>query len=423
MKGLSVKLVASALLVSLLALPADLSAQEARGADVVVIRLDGSEVSGELIAVRPDALLLLENGRDVSVPLADVRTVRVVKKSLAGEGALDGLAVGGLPAAFWAAHAGKSEFGPILPVLSVGSAGIVGAIVGAFAGSMAGRDEIFAVPAGPEAVPPGHWDRLRAHSLEGRRRERWPRFRLSLSVEARLWPAYALQRDGSFGFPDEAAPESGPYPISFYVGRSSYIGRAGWGPVSLSCDWAERWSAEISFHIGSQVVGYNCGLASFTSTVDGKTYTADDLWSFNETRYTEIFAGLVYRPLPPAAGRRFAAEIGAAAGPAWVRVADRWLGWPYADDLTLPVRRKVVLAGSVRAAIDYRIAPGLTLGAYGGYRILEATLPGAVGRMTITFESDDEDPEYLERLTEVAIPAFPVKQSGAFWGLRTVFHF
>ena len=73
MKVMPAKLIASTLAVSLLVLPAGLAAKEKRGADLVVAKIDGSKVSGELIAVKPDSLLLLSAGMDLSIPLVDIR--------------------------------------------------------------------------------------------------------------------------------------------------------------------------------------------------------------------------------------------------------------------------------------------------------------------------------------------------------------
>jgi hypothetical protein len=57
MKKVTAKLIVSALVVSFLILPAGLSAKERRGADLIVTRLDGSQLSGELIAVKPETVV------------------------------------------------------------------------------------------------------------------------------------------------------------------------------------------------------------------------------------------------------------------------------------------------------------------------------------------------------------------------------
>src|SRR4030042_1573015 len=86
--------IAVALVISLLALPAGLSAKERRGADLIVTRLDGSKARGELIAVKQDTLLLFSPGTDLTIPLADIKAVQIVRKSRAGKGALYGFRAG-----------------------------------------------------------------------------------------------------------------------------------------------------------------------------------------------------------------------------------------------------------------------------------------------------------------------------------------
>jgi len=169
MKTMTAKLIASVLVVSFLVLPAGLSAKERRGANLIVTRLDGSQVSGELIAVKRDSLLLLSNGRDESVDLADIKTVRIVKKSLAGKGALYGFLAGALGGALWGSANQDSD------VLGNGTAWVAGAYVGAIGalsglllGSVAGLDSSFTVAGKPETVVNEYWDKLRAHSREPR---------------------------------------------------------------------------------------------------------------------------------------------------------------------------------------------------------------------------------------------------------------
>ncbi|HSA96491.1 MAG TPA: hypothetical protein VLJ16_10585, partial [Acidobacteriota bacterium] len=97
MRPLRQRLVAFSLAVWVLALPAGLSAKDKRGSDLVVTRLDGSQVRGELIAVRRDSILILSAaGRDESLDLAAIRTVRVVRNAKAGKRALTGFLVGAL---------------------------------------------------------------------------------------------------------------------------------------------------------------------------------------------------------------------------------------------------------------------------------------------------------------------------------------
>jgi hypothetical protein len=90
-----------------LALSGNLYAKN-KGAKLIVTKIDGQQIGGELITVKPNSLLLLNTeGRDVSVGIGDIRVIRIVKKSKffqslgiglligVGTGAILGLAEGG----------------------------------------------------------------------------------------------------------------------------------------------------------------------------------------------------------------------------------------------------------------------------------------------------------------------------------------
>ena len=52
------------------------------GANLIIQKINGQQVSGELITVKPSSLLLLNTeGKDVSVDIEEIKVIRVVKKS------------------------------------------------------------------------------------------------------------------------------------------------------------------------------------------------------------------------------------------------------------------------------------------------------------------------------------------------------
>jgi hypothetical protein len=69
---------------ALLICPTSLKANERRGAEVTVQKLDGQEVKGELIAVKPESLLLLDSfsATDVSIAFADITRIKITKKPI-----------------------------------------------------------------------------------------------------------------------------------------------------------------------------------------------------------------------------------------------------------------------------------------------------------------------------------------------------
>ena len=89
------KFTALFLIFSLVMLSVNLYAKERRGAKLTITKKDGQQIEGELITVKPKSLLLLNtDGKDVSVGIADIKVIRVVKKSKAGLGAGIGAGIG-----------------------------------------------------------------------------------------------------------------------------------------------------------------------------------------------------------------------------------------------------------------------------------------------------------------------------------------
>ena len=89
------KFISLFLIFSLVLLSGSLYAKERRGAKLLIIKKDGQLIEGELITVKPSSLLLLDTeGKDVSVGIADIKVIRVMKKSKALLGAGIGLLIG-----------------------------------------------------------------------------------------------------------------------------------------------------------------------------------------------------------------------------------------------------------------------------------------------------------------------------------------
>jgi hypothetical protein len=429
MKKVTAKLIASVLIISFLIIPADLSAKESRGANLVVTRLDGSQVSGELIAVKRDSLLLLSNGRDESIDLADIKTVRIVRKSRAGLFAGIGGAAGATLGAFVGLYMGGGDDESGAASIRGGVVyGALGALAGLLAGSMVNSDTHFTVAGKtPEAVA-GFWDELQAYSRMGRlpeaRVQAAPanaegsapgRFRLSVAGSSSSPIQHLRQRGGSFRFPNEPPPESGPYPLAIVALAGPTDGwLPSWGPVSLAYDWNERWSAEVEAFSAPGNRGAMDAELAFTSGVDGLAYA----FPFGEThlaKYTGLVAGVTYRPLSPSALRRSVVEIGAAAGPAFVSVSTFYPGVP---------AKKTAFCGRIQVAYDFYFIPAVSVGASAGYRYMKTSVPEEPVLWDIVFE--ESIPPYaatLQRPTEITLPDLSVDGSGPFIALRIGFRF
>lgn len=137
------KFIALFLVFSIISLYTGLYAKERHGADIMVQRIDGQQVSGELIAVRVDSLLLRESAlwADVTVDVEDIKVITIVKESKK----VLGMLIGGGSGALIAAVAYKESeemfsFYPTKGQMVVGAA-IFGILVGWATAVGAGKDK------------------------------------------------------------------------------------------------------------------------------------------------------------------------------------------------------------------------------------------------------------------------------------------
>jgi hypothetical protein len=145
MNPTSKKFISLFLVFSLVMLSANLYAKERRGAKLIVTKKDGQLIEGELITVKPNSLLLLDTeGKDVSIDIADIKVITIVKKSKVGKGALYGLLIGGVIGALEGIREGKDAFifsSSELAAMGALVFGLLGALLGAGVGAVAGTDK------------------------------------------------------------------------------------------------------------------------------------------------------------------------------------------------------------------------------------------------------------------------------------------
>jgi len=138
------KLVATVVACLILVLPGALSARERHGANLAVSLKDGQTVTGELIAVKPDSLLLFSpSGKDESVDLAGIRAIRIVRRSKAGLGAAGGFLAGAVVLASAVYHQNEGDSGAQGAGAIVFGAigGVAGGLIGLGVGAAAGSDQ------------------------------------------------------------------------------------------------------------------------------------------------------------------------------------------------------------------------------------------------------------------------------------------
>ncbi len=140
------KLISLFLIFSLMMLSVNLYAKK-RGAKIE-IWVTGDRyirhIKGELITVSPNSLLLLNReGKDVSVDIADIKSIRVVKKSKLLLGAGIGLGIGGVGVLLLGGGV-PSEDTATQFALSLMALGI-GLLIGTIGGVVAGTDKTFQI--------------------------------------------------------------------------------------------------------------------------------------------------------------------------------------------------------------------------------------------------------------------------------------
>ncbi|MFB0564110.1 MAG: hypothetical protein ACETWK_00350 [Candidatus Aminicenantaceae bacterium] len=147
------KFVSLLLIFSLMPLSWSLAAKERRGAELIIQRIEGIQLRGELIAVKRNSLLLMEyeSAATQDIPLDEIDVIRVVKESKAGKWTFYGLILGGGIGAL-SGYTADPDALPSREVSAVIGAvvfGLSGALLGKFVSEAAGKDVIFRVRGRP----------------------------------------------------------------------------------------------------------------------------------------------------------------------------------------------------------------------------------------------------------------------------------
>lgn len=132
----------------------DLLARERKhGAELLIMKKDGQQLRGELIAVKQDSLILLVSGIDSTVDIKDTRMIKVLKKSKFLKGAGIGFVIGGISGTLYGLLAMSGEdsdewanfFRMLLTLVAAAGGGGIGFITGGVIGLLAGIDKTIEV--------------------------------------------------------------------------------------------------------------------------------------------------------------------------------------------------------------------------------------------------------------------------------------
>ena len=123
---------------SLMMLSMNLYAKERRGSKLIITKLDGQLIEGELIAVKQNSLLLLDTeGKDVSVDVGDIKVFRIENKSKFWTGVRIGGFIGAVAGALLFLASEKEEVG-FIPFAVLSSHAIQGGVIGVIFGGTIG---------------------------------------------------------------------------------------------------------------------------------------------------------------------------------------------------------------------------------------------------------------------------------------------
>ena len=445
MKRWSDRLVATVVALLILALPGTLSARERRGADLIITRQDGRQVQGELIAVKPDTLVLLtSDAKDVSVVLVEIKTIRILRRSKAVEGMFWGLWAGAVGGAIWGGTAASDEEVGWLGGAALGAmlVAVPAGLVGLLAGIGAGVDDRINLAGLPEP----EMNRILAKLSRQAREPRVyvpppgilvpgePKIKPAPSGYERTrfkltWiPGYRVggrgysgeEEDITFRFPGNLPPEeAGPYSSTGHslVDRP----RFSLGRITLAYEWSRRLASEIELHVSDRLTDQRFGDLRFTSTLDGLTYS--DSFETNEVvSSTSLLVGLAFRPLTPALLQPHVLEFGAAAGPAWIGWKGRSI-YDYYPDYWTHVRRTTTWTARARISYDYYFNRAFSMGAFAEYRWLHTDISSFSVTMFGQYSEWGNPVNPLARTTEVTLPGRTIALSGLACGLKFGFSF
>ena len=124
-------------------LSANLAAKERRGAKLEIVKNNGDQLKGELLAIKKDSILLLESssGTDASVNISEIDRVKILGKSKTFWRAAEGFLVVGSAAAIIGAIRGSSDFSRLTPARGALAGGVIGGLAGLLLGTVVGLEE------------------------------------------------------------------------------------------------------------------------------------------------------------------------------------------------------------------------------------------------------------------------------------------
>lgn len=414
------------------------AAAERRGSTVEVMLIGGGRITGELLAVKSDALLIYDRSacQGKHIDLRQVAQVKVMKKPRALLGFVIGLGLGLATVTINVKN--NYEYAGLAYLLITPPAALLGGAIGGIVSmpekfSLPGessrslrqnlaRLERFArEPDLERPVEPlfaegmAFNDQTKNHEAKRLRQFRH-RFRL-------LWSPGKLKisgnRDfhgekGSFRFVNEITSKvTADYP--FKLDSAFHVSSAQWrvGLARLEYELTPHFSSSLEFNPLGELTGWIRGHFSYDS-IDYAMQCESTHYIHNEYSFHSLLLGLNWKPFTPSFARKHCIELGIAAGPAQVQVK-------YRHNLNSYLKFKdSTWSCKVHAAYDYFQTEDFSLGIFAEYQHLRASFASATfsGEMVSFTLKRDSYIYGFSRRTDVTFPGYNIQLQGLAYGLR-----
>jgi hypothetical protein len=445
--------VALALIVALAVPTGDLCAKtRSRGAEVVVQRMDGTFLAGELLAVQGKTLVVSDrvSARDVTVGIEDVRAIRIVRHSKVLKKAALGFLYAGVPVgALGLAGGGGGGITNRIPAIALfGAAGALyaglravakgadeTAVLGGAPGTRAdsalkklGSMALFrgALPANFDGV--GRQPKLGAPlaANQGRFEDlmapRLPRFHLSfepaLYTSRETAPSTHLFQNMGFG---DTHP--GGSVFFFDYGPTTYPRATGGSGISLRGFTAE-YSLNRSFVVGFAYASLGKvaveGFRMIPVTWRGESYYTE-LYASAASAGDGYFITAAWRPTPDIFFNRYAFKLGVELGLCAARMTFGTSEYAFGTDVDKRSVTKAVPAAGIVAGLDSYYGRNMSLGVWARYRYASARV-GTFG-LNGSYISLDEQANPIDVPITVAFPAHRINLGGPAAGVSLGLHF
>jgi hypothetical protein len=409
--------------------------QKRRGSTVIVTMNDGSQVEGELLTVKDDALLVYDPDADQgkSIDLRQVDRVKLLKKSKIGVGIALGLALGiGICFHYIEVLGNKGDMQELVYLFYIPPlTGLLGGGIGALTSIPA----YFDFAGAQFSVARKDIQRLNQYARESdidltndmvaqARRNFFSRLRF-------LWLPTLLVPSGDISYGDshgtfrfiETGSSKDTDIYEFEPSAQKYVQknnkrRGNSIRFRLEYEWTAHLSTALEYISGAKAGSWYYHYLGFASADFNAKYASSWVYSGFDYSYDSLLLGLNWKPLPPYPSGKDVLELGIAAGPAWVGETIR------GSTSELAQTKISTWMAKIHFAYDHYYFDNFSLGGFIEFQYLPTRFSGVKYIDTVRFDPVvNHNLRQLERLTEITIPDHKTQLGGLVYGIRVGLRF